>query len=71
MEVDNVHDHSQCNLRDLLFGKVQRVIVDCDAVFAWVFSWRQIGPQNTVVHHVEEWPNAVPALVIEPDLRKK
>lgn len=53
-EEDNVNDYSQCHLRDLLFGKVQRVIVDCDAIFARVFPWRQIGPQNTVVHHVEE-----------------
>lgn len=70
-EVENVHDHSQCHLGDLLFGKVQRVIVDCDAIFALVLPWRQIGPQNTVVHHIEEGSDAVPALVIEPDLRKK
>lgn len=47
------------------------MIVHSDAVFAWVFPGRQIGPQNTVVHHIEKGPNAVPALVIEPDLREK
>lgn len=39
-----------------------------DAVAAGVLPIRQVGSQDTITHHVEERPNAVPAFVVEPDL---
>lgn len=61
--------HSQGHLRQLLLGQVQRVVEGHDAVVVGVRPWRQVGSQDGVVHHVHEGRDAVPALVVEPDLR--
>lgn len=41
-----------------------------DAKLGGVLAGGQTGPQDSVVHHVEEGPDAVPAFVVEPDLEK-
>lgn len=61
--------HSQGHLRQLLLGQVQRVVEGHDAVVAGVCTRRQVSSQDGVVHHVHEGRDAVPALVVEPDLR--
>lgn len=63
--------HLQCNLGELFFGEVQRVIEGCNAKFMWVLPWGQVGTQYAIVHHIEESSNTMPAFVIEPDLKKK
>lgn len=45
------------------------MIVGGDAKLCGVFSGRKTRPQDGVVHHVEERTNAVPALVVKPDLQ--
>ncbi len=47
------------------------MIVGSDAKLCRVFAVLQIRPQDAVVHHVEERTDAVPALVVEPDLDGK
>lgn len=42
-----------------------------DAKLGGVLSGFQTRPQDAVVHHVEEGADAVPALVVEPDLEIK
>ena len=41
-----------------------------DAVPAGIFTCGQVGPQDAVVHHVDEGRNTVPAFVVKPDLRR-
>lgn len=64
-------EHSQCDLRQLLLGQVERVVVGGDAELGGVFAGLQVCPQDAVVHHVEEGADAVPAFVVEPDLDGK
>ena len=45
------------------------MIVGGDAKLCGVFAAFQTCPQDAVVHHVEEGADAVPALVVEPDLK--
>lgn len=59
----------QRHLRQLLLGQVQRVVEGPDAVLAGVGAARQVGPEDGVVHDVDECSDAVPAFVVEPDLR--
>lgn len=61
--------YSQRHLRQLLLGQVQRVVEGPDAVLAGVRAAGQVGPEDGVVHDVDECSNAVPAFVVEPDLR--
>lgn len=42
-----------------------------DSKFGGVQTGGQAGTQDSVVHHVEERGDAVPAFVIEPDLHMK
>lgn len=63
--------YSQGHLRELLFSEVQRVVKSLDGEFAGVQPGGQTGTQNTVVHHVEERSDTVPAFVIEPNLQVK
>lgn len=60
--------YSQRHLGQLLLGEVERVIVGGDAKLCRVVAALQTRPQDAVVHHVEERADAVPALVVEPDL---
>lgn len=60
--------YSQRHLGQLLLGEVQRVVEGSDAVHAGVLPLRQVGPQDAVVHHIDEGADAVPALVVEPHL---
>lgn len=62
--------HSQSHLAQLLLGQVQRVVEGSDPEELRVSTGGQVGPQDPVVHHVDERPDAVPALIIEPDLRE-
>lgn len=61
--------YSQCDLRQLFLGEVQRVVEGPDPVLAGVFPLRQVRSQDAVIHHVDEGSNTVPAFIIEPDLR--
>lgn len=61
--------YSQCHLRQLLLGEVERVIVGTDAERFGVFTSLQACPQDPVVHHVEERADTVPAFVVEPNLK--
>lgn len=47
------------------------MIVGSDAKLCGVFAAFQTCPQDAVVHHIEERTNAVPALVVEPDLERE
>lgn len=47
------------------------MIVGSDAKLCRVFAAFQTCPQDAVVHHIEERTNAVPALVVEPDLERE
>lgn len=38
---------------------------------AGALPWRQVGSEDAVVDDVDEGPDAVPAFVIEPDLKNK
>ena len=58
----------QCDLGQLLLGEVEWVVEGTDAVLAGVLAGGQAGAQDSVVHHVQERPDAVPPLVVEPDL---
>ena len=44
------------------------MVEGADAVGGGVRPGGQVGTQDPVVHHVYERPDAVPALVVEPDL---
>lgn len=61
--------YSQRHLRQLLLGQVQRVVEGPDAVLAGVGAAGKVGPEDGVVHDVDECSDAVPAFVVEPDLR--
>lgn len=60
--------YSQCNLWQLLLGEIEWVIVGSDAKLCGVLAGWQACPQDAVVHHVKERTNAVPTLVVKPDL---
>lgn len=60
--------YSQRHLGQLLLGEVEGMVVGGDAKLCWVVAALQTRPQDAVVHHVEERADAVPALVVEPDL---
>lgn len=47
------------------------MIVGSDAKLCRVVAALQTRPQDAVVHHVEERADAVPALVVEPDLGER
>lgn len=47
------------------------MIVGSDAKLCGVFAGWQTCPQDAIVHYVEERANAVPALVVKPDLEKR
>lgn len=40
-----------------------------DAKVGGVFPWGEVRSQDPVTHHVDEGAHAVPAFVVEPDLR--
>lgn len=58
----------QCDLGQLLLGEVEWVVEGTDAILAGVLAGGQAGAQDSVVHHVQERTDAVPPLVVEPDL---
>lgn len=70
-EVSCSGEDSQSDLGQLLLGQVQRVVEGADAVRAGVRPRGQVRPEDGVVHHVDEGADAVPAFVVEPDLRSK
>lgn len=61
----------QCHLGQLLLGEVERMIESSDAKLGGLLVGGQTCPQDGVVHHVEEGADAVPALVVEPDLKRE
>lgn len=58
----------QGHLRELLFGQIERVVERIDAELGALWAGGEIRAQDGIVHDVEERSDAVPALVIEPDL---
>lgn len=65
------YSYSQSHLGQLLLGQVQGVVERPDTKFAGVCPARQVCPQEAVVDHVDEGSDAVPAFIIEPDLKKR
>lgn len=63
-------DDSHGHIGELLFGEVEGVIRDGDAILAGFLSCWQISPQDGVVGHTEEGRHAVPCLVVEPHLQR-
>lgn len=61
--------HLHCDLRELLFGEVERVVDGSDSVFSQVGTFGQVGPEDGVVGHVHEGNHGVPALVVVPHLQ--
>lgn len=61
--------YPQSNLGQLLLGQVQGVVEGPDAVLAGVGPRGQVGSQDAVIDHVDEGADAVPAFIVEPDLR--
>ena len=47
------------------------MVEGADAVLGGVRPGGQVGAQDAVVDHVDERPDAVPALIVEPDLRRR
>lgn len=47
------------------------MIESSDAKLLRLLASGQTCPQDAVVHHVEEGADAVPALVVEPDLERE
>lgn len=47
------------------------MVIGSDAVLCGVFVGWQTRPQDAVVHDIQERANAVPALVVKPDLDKR
>lgn len=47
------------------------MIVGSDAKLCGVFVGWQTRPQDAIVHDIEERADAVPALVVEPDLKRE
>lgn len=62
--------HSHSDLRELLFGEVQRVVDGGDPVFVQVSSFGQVCTEDGVVGHVHERHHGMPALVVVPYLYK-
>lgn len=52
----------------LFLGEVERMIVSSNAKLWGVFVGWQTCPQDAIVHHIKERADAVPTLVVEPDL---
>ncbi len=59
----------QRHLWELLFGEVERMVECFDAEFGAIQAGGQIRTQDGIVQDIEEPPNTVPALIIEPDLQ--
>lgn len=64
-------DDSRDGQRELLLGKVERVIGHRDAELAGILSRWQVSPQDGIVGHAEERHQAVIRLVVEPHLPRE
>ena len=60
--------HSHSDLRELLFGKVQRMVDGSDPILGQIGSSGQVCTQDGVVGHVHERHHGMPALIIIPHL---
>lgn len=60
--------HSHSDLRELLFGQVQRMVDGSDSIFVQVSSFGQVCTEDGVVGHVHERDHGMPALIVVPHL---
>lgn len=66
---DEAEGHSHCDLRELLFGQVQRMVDNCDPVFVQICSFWKICAKDGIVGHVHKRHHGMPALIVIPNLR--
>lgn len=64
----NLDEFLHRDVRQLLFGEVQRVIDGSDSKLHGFGVWRQEGSQDGVIGHIHEGHHGVPAFVIVPHL---
>lgn len=52
-----------------MLGEIQRVIESSNPILARVLSLLQVGPEDGIVHDIQERANGMPALIVEPHLK--